>query len=1470
MNGNSTVRRGRRWGFASLVLIAALVLVASAQSAAAPARQAGVPFDTIPLPPEALSWTPDSLPDARAVRNPNLDSTMADLAAAAEDSVQTALALAESQSLRVSDDRVHVQIVTHAPGLQRAMQMVTGAGGEVTKVGNDATLIQGWLPIRALEAVAADDDVYLIRRPAEVVLAEEVLSGNSTTEGLAVINGPAWHAEDHRGAGVKMGIIDGGFEGYPGLLGTDLPASVTVKNFVDGETDVQVDGTTKHGTACAEIIHDIAPDSALYLVKVATNLDLQQAVDWLIDEEVNVISTSLGWYNVTPGDGTGEFADLVQYARDAGVLWVTAAGNDREAHWGGPYYDPEDKGTHHYSDNRNVNYFGSGDGTPDAIGEGHLVEVFLRWDDWANVDQDYDLVLLRWNGSSWDAVAAGQNVQDGSPGQTPTEFAAAVTSGGPTYYGFAIVRRDSDRDVNLEVFAPNIARLDKVLHARSLANLADAPGAMTVAALDVNSPYPQEPYSSEGPTNGPGGAEAGGFTKPDIAAFANVSTMSYGAMEFAGTSAATPHVAGGAALVLGAYPSHTPDELQSFLEERAVDMGPAGMDTISGHGRLYLGDPPAPPAGKTWNGSIDTDWHNPANWTPNGVPTSEDDVTIPAVPNAPIISADDAAVNSLTVDAGGILDLTTRILWVEGTLISNGTLKQTQGVAQGRSTEFLRITSLSGTQTKYYGLDISPAGAASTTWDLMVNTLPIPSESFGPHSLNGDDLDRPAAPLADVELILDDGSQEKSLVVTDGDNSVETRAVLFNHFDATTATFPFTLERIDIHQSTNNLQGEEIELLAYADVDGGDLSNATLLHSEIVTVQDETGWNVYTLTTPVVYDQPAHILIGFSTYYADGGVSWPYQDRYPYPLDETDPQNRSYILVMDDPSDPVDPSDLSSFDHMVELNDMGYPGNWMIRGYGSLDGVNSPPTLSGLPDQTVPMNSSASGAIDLWAYANDAEDADADLTFAIVNSPNPNAGVSIDSNRYIDINPATGWTGQTDVEVRVQDTGGLSDTDTFQVTVTGADPAIDVTPTVFDESVPQDETLIRTLTIGNTGGEDLTYVIDDGGVTWLSQAPSSGTIAGGEAQPVDVTFDAAGLAEGDYSTTLTVTHNDPNEDPVTISVDMHVTVTDDLTNVTVSVSGNQFCAGRAAGVERCFDIDSPVPLSATVRFYFSEDERNGQPLSDLRVFHYDGGWTEEPGPYTCGGAGDAQYVEVQNVDDFSLFALDTVADGSFVYLPVVLRSFPVVPDAPVLNVISNPDGDGSYGVSWSPSEGATTYTLQEATAGDFHSASPVYSGPNTSQAISGRDVGTYYYRVRASNPSANSDWSNIRSVEVTVPAPACEQHDFGMTNGYWYVYSSGKTWEFTARSDMAVREVEVKSVLASPGGTFHILVKINGNTVASWDQYVNDTTFKAYYHSAEVSFDMNAGDSIVYHIYGGTFSNPVGGISGMNYIKLCK
>ncbi len=538
----------------------------------------------------------------KASRNKKLDSSLNQLATASDRSVGETAALAESLGAKMSDKLIQVHISTSSADLAAALQAVTASGGEATVSALDKSTIQAWLPVASLENITAYDSIYFVRLPMYAELMGDMRVGNSDTEAIDDMNVDAWHAAGIKGDGVKVAIIDGGFIGYEALLGTDLPATIIAKNFTDGEADPgDVDTGTEHGTACAEIIHDIAPEADLYLIKIATNLDLQEAVTYAIAQGVDIISTSLGWYNLTPGDGTGMFEDLADQARDAGILWLTAASNDRQAHWGGLFNDPDNNNFLNflnYSATTEINSFSPGGNQFYLIPAGYRIRVYLRWDDWTDVDQDYELYLLRNIYSDgafqgWSYVAKSVDTQYGSGGQTPTEYISYGTVSTQAAYGFAVYKWDSDRDVNFEIFAPKITDIKYIVTQRSLSNLADAPSALTVAALDVDDPYPQEDYSSEGPTNGPGGALTGGDIKPDLSGFANVSTESYGDTPFNGTSSATPHVSGAAALVLCANPTYSPDNIQDYLEETAVNMGTSGMDTVYGYGRVRLGNPPS-------------------------------------------------------------------------------------------------------------------------------------------------------------------------------------------------------------------------------------------------------------------------------------------------------------------------------------------------------------------------------------------------------------------------------------------------------------------------------------------------------------------------------------------------------------------------------------------------------------------------------------------------------------------------------------------------------------------------------------------------------------------------------------------------------------------------------------------------------------------------------------------------------------
>ena len=517
-----------------------------------------------------LIWMAAVMPSQGAgsdlLRHPRLESALRDLVATHGTGDVSAMAeFAAQHGVTLVEGLVRVVVVgERKAGQADVAGQIAALDGQVEATNGPWT--QARLPVETLPVLAETPGVRFVRRPWLPLPV-------TTSEGVAVTGASEWQGVGLTGQGVKVGVLDLGFLGYINRIGEgELPSEVITKSFVGSGSEVDLWGhpATQHGTACAEVVHDMAPGAQLYLVNFGTEVEWADAVDWLLARDVDAISFSVGWPLGGPGDGTGTLAGKVSDVRNAGVLWVNAAGNSARRHWLGEWNDPEPNGWHNFSGTKETNEI-------TVAGESQI-RIGLRWNDpWGGSANDYDLFLFWDNDGLLEEVAKSENVQDGD--DEPQEFIAYYFPSSGVYH-VAISKQPGAQVRTLELFSYD-HDFYYLTADSSLAVPADSPGSLTVGAT-----YWQddalEDFSSRGPTRD-------GRTKPDLAAPDGVGVRSeWYASGFYGTSASAPHVAGGAALVLQAYPSFTPTQIQSWLEDRAVDLGTAGKDNAYGAGRLNL------------------------------------------------------------------------------------------------------------------------------------------------------------------------------------------------------------------------------------------------------------------------------------------------------------------------------------------------------------------------------------------------------------------------------------------------------------------------------------------------------------------------------------------------------------------------------------------------------------------------------------------------------------------------------------------------------------------------------------------------------------------------------------------------------------------------------------------------------------------------------------------------------------------
>jgi hypothetical protein len=411
---------------------------------------------------------------------------------------------------------------------------------------------------------------------------------------------PVIHSDTFRstfgvdGTGVKVGVISDSINEVGGGIAAsvatgDLPPNVQV---LEDELDGQ---GADEGRAMSEIIHHIAPGAGLaYHSGFNGQQDFANGIQGLVSVGAKAITDDVGYFD-EPVFNDGIIAQAAESAVNQGVFYTSAAGNNADHAYFAPY-----KGT--------AATVGSITGQfQDITGTGDPLQTFtLASGATTTISFTWDAAYLEGGGTGNFVVpnsfiaqvtdAAGkalstpavftttpneanvivQFTNDGSFGTNNFAFSFNLASGpAPTMVYW---QSEDDGDPTADPKALDEGAQTVVGHAKGA-------GVVSSGAVNYQTPTTVEPFSALGgniPTlfdnNGVRLATPDIRNEPIVAAPDNVQTSFFavqdatGAFRFMGTSAATPHVAAAAALLLQVQPTATPAQLTQYLVANALNI----------------------------------------------------------------------------------------------------------------------------------------------------------------------------------------------------------------------------------------------------------------------------------------------------------------------------------------------------------------------------------------------------------------------------------------------------------------------------------------------------------------------------------------------------------------------------------------------------------------------------------------------------------------------------------------------------------------------------------------------------------------------------------------------------------------------------------------------------------------------------------------------------------------------------------
>jgi len=492
------------------------------------------------------------------------------------------------------------------------------------------SIVSGLLPLAALEDAVALSNLRAISAATRPVLS----AGSITSQGdLALRAQAARDTLSVDGTGVTVGVLSDAYNTLGGaaadIASGDLPAAgVEVLNGESSYCGVLI-LCIDEGRAMLQIVHDIAPGASLkFHHGLGGKAGYANAILSLRDAGADVIVDDL-MYLDEPMFQDGVVAQAVDTVVASGTAYFSAAGNSGRKSYEAPFDDsgivfcieffyPLGDCDPIYERVGRMHDFDPGPGVDVyqniTVPADTVLNVALQWDEpfgGQGPGNDHDIVLVDASGGVYFAISANDNVTT-REGWEVLQFENAAVLGHGEKFALIITYDDVDSQeppaTLLKTVIFGAASFDEYQTASStLMGHANAAGANAVGAaffaetpeFGVTPPQP-ETYSSAGGTpilfntNGTARTASEIRSKPEITAVDGVNTTFFfndsygndGIDDFFGTSAAAPHAAAVAALLLDAQPTASPEQIRNALQSSAIDMASPGFDFDTGAGLI--------------------------------------------------------------------------------------------------------------------------------------------------------------------------------------------------------------------------------------------------------------------------------------------------------------------------------------------------------------------------------------------------------------------------------------------------------------------------------------------------------------------------------------------------------------------------------------------------------------------------------------------------------------------------------------------------------------------------------------------------------------------------------------------------------------------------------------------------------------------------------------------------------------------